>query len=449
MNLRFLLGICLLVVTVSWGLAQELVLDSTYYDVGIVQTEDFENVRRDYYRSYDEENRPLVVETQRLLENMTWENWRRREYTYNEDGELGQILILGWQEGSESWLSLKGRLFTYDEFGNITSRVEREATSPGENPVNTRRWEYTYEGMDMQTEVLFQRWQDGSWTNDSRQLWGYNANGLTSAQLGQQWDGMAWQDVRRRMWEYTSGIVNMVTEQVYDEDSGEWVNERRIGYQNSGSMLWNQSTEQVWDDETQGWTNVRRELISYINSGAVEKRTVQFWEDGAWLNTAQSQYQSEDDAINIIADRWNEGSGSWDRYARYQLRFNEAGLKIVEQGWQYWSMQMNSWLNAIDSDRWRYFWSEVVVSTAEPTPDADCLWPNPYQPGQTISCTSLPQTGMLTLEMVNGLGQVVHQQAVAGGASFTIDVNLPKGWYVCRIFQKGQLLHLQPTVFVP
>ena len=449
MKLKALFTFFILATATLWGVAQEMVLDSTYYDVGVVGAEDFEDVRRNYYRAYDEDNRPLVIETQQNDGNGEWENWRRRDYTYSDQGDPTTILISVWRPNLEEWAAFKERTFTYDQMGNVLSKRTRMALQPGGELINTRRWEYTYEEEDLQTGLLFQRWEDDAWSNDSRQLWSYNADELPTGQLRQRWDGSAWQDTRRRMWEYEDGIVNMVTEQSFDSESGEWVNERRKGYQNSGSVLWNQSVEQVWDDETQGWQNVRRELYAYGQAGGVETATVQFWEGESWLNTAQTEYQLEDNALNILSDQWNEGSGDWEAYARYQLRFNEAGLKIVEQGWQYWSEQMSTWINDIDSDRWRYFWSEIMVSTNEPTPDADCLLPNPYRSGQGIRCADLPQSGSFTLELFNEIGQLVHTQQIGGGSDFAIHASLPQGWYLCRLRQGAEVLHVQPLVFIP
>ncbi len=449
MQLKLLLSITLLITTILCGSAQELVLDSAYYDVGVVLTEDFENQQRRYYRAYDEQNRPLVIDNQRQVSDNVWENWRRLEYTYSDAGDLTQLITSAWQESSESWVPIKGRNYSYDQDGNMIGRQEVVATQMGEPPVHTRRWQYVYEGPGVQTEVLFERWEDDAWVNVSQQLWSYNANGLTVSQLSQRWDGMAWQDARRRMWDYDSGVVSAVTEQSFDESTSEWRNERRVGYQGNGSVLWGQSVEQVWDDETQGWQNVRRELIDYTPSGSIEKQTLQFWENDEWLNIVQSQTQLVDDAVNVVTDEWNNTSAEWQLFTRYQLRFNEVGLKIVEQGWQYWSNQLSTWLNADETERWRYFWSEAIVNTEEPVPSLDCRWPNPYQAGQTISCADLPLQGSFTLELVNSIGQVVHQQQESGGADFQIRPNLPKGWYVCRIQQNGQLLHVQPLVFIP
>ncbi|MEL6969575.1 MAG: hypothetical protein AAFO02_05350 [Bacteroidota bacterium] len=449
MQLKCLLSISLLTMLVYYGNAQEYVLDSAYYDLGVVLTEDFENQERRYFRAYDEQNRPLIIENQRQVEGGIWENWRRREFTYSDDGDPIQLLTSFWQASSESWVLAKGRNYSYDGNSNLVGRTEAEAMQEGEGLTNTRRWQYTYEGPDLQTAVLFQRWEDSAWRNVSQQQWSYNANGLPTNQLRQSWDGSTWQDARRRMWDYDSGVVSMVTEQFFDDSAGEWINERRVGYQGNGSVRWNQSVEQVWDDETQGWQNVRRELIDYHSNGSIERQTLQFWEDGEWLNILQSQTQLTDDAINVITDEWNSTSTEWELFTRYQLRYNEAGLKIVEQGWQYWSEQMSTWLNATDTERWRYFWSEIVVDTEEPVPSLDCRWPNPYQAGQTISCADLSLRGSFTLELVNSIGQVVYQQQEPGGADFQIRADLPKGWYVCRIQQDGQLLHVQPLVFIP
>ena len=218
MQLKRLLSISLLTMLVYYGNAQEYVLDSAYYDVGVNMTEDFESVRRNFYRSYDEDNRPLIIETQRNDGNSVWENWRRRDYTYSAEGELTQMRVSVWRPNTEAWSAFEERLFTYDEMGNILTKQVRVALQAGGELLNTRRWEHTYDEQDFQTEVLLQRWDDGAWANDSRQEWNYNANGLPTQQRRQIWTGTAWQDIRRRMWDYSSGIVSMVTEQVFDQD---------------------------------------------------------------------------------------------------------------------------------------------------------------------------------------------------------------------------------------
>ena len=449
MKLKRLLTTCLLLTIAAWSFGQELLLDSVYLDVGFDETADFAFDQRTYYQSYDEDSRPLVVETQRYSEQEEWENWRRREYTYNEDGDLTRQLIFYWRPTLEEWSPFKERTYTYNDRGDVTSKQIRRALQPDGGPVNTKRWEYIYNGAGLQTQMVYQTWGGSAWVNNSRQAWNYNGNGLPIEQRRQNWDGSAWENAQRRLWNYTGGIVSLITEQSYDLESGEWINIQRLGYQNNGSDLWDLSVSQVWDNPTETWVNDRREVVEYTPSRNLDKQTIQEWDGVEWVNLAQREYQNDIDVMNVLTNQWSGSSSEWVANTRYQVRFNELGLRLLEQGWQLWSAQLQMWLNNEDTERRRYFYSEGVVSTEEPRPDADCRLPNPYRPGQIISCAELPQSGQFTVELVNGLGQVMYQREVAGGTEFSIDANLPQGWYLCRLRQGMQFLHLQPIVFIP
>lgn len=437
-------------VAILFSLAgQELLLDSTYYDVGLVQTQDFERDERSYYRSYDDENRPLLIETQRYFGADTWVNWRRREYTYTEEGDLSALLTLQWSPMNEDWFSIKERTYEYDEEGNMTARQVRTATEPGSSLVNNRRWQYSYEGIGLQTEVLFQRWEDSDWNNVSRQQWSYNAASLPTEQLRQRWSGTAWEDARRRMWMYNDEVLISVTEQSYDAETDIWTNERRRGYLSGGQELWALEVEQTWNTGTAAWVNVSRELLDYNANQQLESTTLQAWEEDAWLNEYQTSRTSNNEMVNILSNRWDAKNDVWVSYARYQLAFNMAGRRILEQGWQFWESTMEVWLNEERTNRRRYFWSEGVVSTQEPSPDAGCLFPNPYRQGQEVQCSELSLIGNVTVELINSIGQVVHQQKIDGASSFRIDASAPGGWYICRLRQNNQVLHLQPLVLIP
>ena len=448
MNLKPLLLMVAFGILLPGSFAQSLRLDSIYFDVGIEETQDFEERRKSIIRETNDQDQPLVIETQ-TYDGFTWENWRRREFTYSEDGDLTRLLISFWRSGVEEWDSFKERTFTYDENGNVLTKEVRVALGPGGSPVNTRRWEYTYQDDVLLTEQLLLAWEDGAWVNDSRQVWTYNGNDLTTQQRQQTWTGADWENVQRRVWDYMDGAPSMVTDQVYNVAEASWTNVSRVGYQLNDAGLWNMSVSQVWDAEMASWESTQRQLVDFGDDLVVDSVTEQKWEDDEWQNTLQSTLEFDGTTINRYQDRWDEDEMGWRSFGRYQVQLNELGLRVLEQGWQYWSGQLMDWFNLSSTDRRRFFYSEVVVNTDEPLPDASCLWPNPYQSGQRISCESLPKDGTIMLELINSAGQVVHQQALAGGTDFQIQANLPYGWYLTRLHHGGQLVHVQPLVFIP
>lgn len=448
MILRILLVVSCLAASLPSLVSQELLLDSAYFDVGIAQTEDFERDKRSYYRSYDDENRPLVIETQQFLGGDTWINWRRREYTYTEEGDLSVLLTLLWSVVNENWVPVKERTYDYDGDGNMVARQVRTANEPGSALTNNRRWQYSYEGSGLQTEVLYQRWEDAAWVNNSRQQWSYNPANLATEQLRQRWSGADWEDVRRRVWTYNAGLLASITEQVYDVGASTWINEKRKGYLTAGQELWAQEIEQIWDEETATWLNVSRELLDYNANQQLQNTTLQAWEDEAWLNEYQTSRVNTGENVNILSNRWDTKNDVWAAYARYQLGFDMDGRRILEQGWQFWESAMEVWLNAERTNRRRYFWSEGVVGTEESFPDFGCLFPNPYRSGQVISCPELPINETITVELINSIGQIVHQQKIGGASDFRIHTSVPVGWYVCRLRHNNEVLHLQPLVLI-
>jgi hypothetical protein len=428
---------------------QEWVRDSAYLDQGIPQTTDFENIIRVYFEEYDADGRPLEIRSQ--LENPmgSWENWRRRTFTY-DDGSPTMILTQYWDTNEEEWQALAERTYTYDGMGNRLTKTIRRAPEMGAPLEETRKWTYTYNGVGNQEAMLYQEWNGTDWENISRQNWSYNTEERLEEQLLQLWDGSSWQDARRRMWSYDpdNGLLDGVIAQQWDEDTQAWVNTDRREYFNTNPVNWSGFRESTWDVAEDEWINQRQEIYNYQGIQFLESRIIQEWEDDTWQNQFQLSYSAEIGLISVLGEVWDDGNEDWSSYARHQFFYEDLNRVVEDLGWQFWNPDMEIWENDDLTFRRRHFWSQASVATQEILIPDNCLIPNPYPLNTPFFCASLPQGEQMELRLVSTSGQLVYSTSITGGGPFQINKALPSGMYFLQIRGPQAIHHLQKLMIV-
>jgi hypothetical protein len=133
---------------------------------------------------------------------------------------------------------------------------------------------FQYEG-SLLTEEIFRDWV-GAWVNRSRTRYTYSGQQLSRID-NDYWDVAAWASSYRTMITYTGAQVSTVTEQTYE--NGQWVNDTRAVYNYSGGQL-SLIVYEIWVGSA--WVPEDRFLIASTNNQV--EIIGQVLEGGAWVN---------------------------------------------------------------------------------------------------------------------------------------------------------------------
>ena len=154
----------------------------------------------------------------------------------------------------------------------------------------SRKYTHTYnaQGNIHETVDQYFNWDTGEWVNDSKTIYGYNAQNILNECIVQHWNGGAWSD----LWKisFTYDAQNNMTEQLIQVRGWEWENNVIFTY--------------LYDEQN----NMSEELI-------------QIWESEQWEDDEAYiyLYDAQNNLIEKQQHEWNPYSEEW--MYRYKWTF--------------------------------------------------------------------------------------------------------------------------------
>lgn len=446
---RVIPALVLAALTTSSLATQDVVTvrDSILIERGVPGTTDFTPEARITVTECDERGRPLVEIRERRTPGGAWAPEQRREYSYT-GAELTDLLTQRWDSDAATWLDQRRDQYAYGD-GRLQQRLRQLA--PAGSLVNNRRWLHQYDAMGRETQKLLQRWTGGSWDDLSRRLLTYTAEGRIATQILQAWIGGQWRNARNRTWTYTdvngTPRVAETLVQIWSVAAGDWTNQQRQLFTYDENGLWSQSQHETWDEAEQKWRNLERTAYQY-NQQAPSGVTRQVWEAEDWLNAGRAlfTFSADNDFFSRI-ETWNADAGEWSNLLRYWLLTGEDNLPYRRTGMQAWNTDAMNWENQAFTRRITYSYTDLMLNrvTEAELPQA-CRIPNPYVPGTPFGCDLPPRAAEYLLEVFDLLGRRVWNQRFQAAQSLQIPRRPVAGAYVVRISDGSRILHLQRLV---
>lgn len=422
-------------------------LDSLYGEQGIPGTLNFAPDFRIYYPSYDEDGRILETIREELDGMGNWAPSERRIFSYEENSTVNTIQV--WLANQGEWISRRRERTDFDE--ELIQQRTREVLN-GDTLRLERRWNYTYNSDDKETNLLLERWNGVEWENLSRKISTYNGAGNLSAQVLQFWFQGDWRNIRRRGWEYQSGsmgnfFVEKTQVQVWSVEEEAWINQLQQTFDYEDGR-WAESLFLAWDENQEEWLNDDRMLYHYDENNHPDGQTLQRW-NGAWENAGKANFSFADSSFLSNIQEWDSSSQDWVNLLRYQVELNQYGNLKVKTGMQAWNRGIGQWENRIFSQRLQYSNSQAdIINDVEQSVrlPQSCSVPNPYIPGTPFSCDFGANHQPFSLELIDAQGRLVLRQSVRSQQATSINLQVPSGLYVLRVRDKHQLVHLQRIV---
>ncbi|WP_367389280.1 T9SS type A sorting domain-containing protein [Lewinella sp. LCG006] len=422
------------------------VRDSIEIEQGISGTTNFEPLTRVINESFDANNRPLSTVIYRYLSANEVAPSKRQTFEYDEDGNITFFFLEEWSESEENWLPIKQENSTYEN-GRLAVLLRRIPV--GGELQNYRQWTYQYTPTGFEAEKLLQDWNPATqlWDNVSRKTTAYNAEGRIIQQRLERFVGGEWRNRRQRVWSWDAGQLqpSQTLSQVWSAAEGVWVNDTRKNYSMTANGVWSGSVIQAWNVVTEEWDNDIREVFNIDIDNNTTSYVLEQWDNG-WQSDLRSQYNYSTNENTALLQRWNTDNLAHENFLRYRSLFNTDRLPVQRTGMQAWNADAASWQNENYTRRVNYFWRASDPSTTTELADNQCIIPNPYWSGTTISCELSTQDYPLSFEVYNLYGQLLLQKPV-NSQSFTAETSsLPGGLYIFKLSDNRRVYQVQKVV---
>lgn len=214
----------------------------------------------------------------------------------------------------------------------------------------------------------------GSWENDWKYVFGYNALGLCVEERLFLWDGSSWN--MEFMIEYVYDAQGNLIRDIFSEmDMGvltpEWKNEYAYNSYNNET----EHIEFLWTGSQ--WENMRKSVTTYHSDQTVDQEHMFIWISGMWHQTLQTSYVYAAGSLSERIDRaWN--GSSWENQSKYVFAYN-SNNKLIELKHQYWNGSI--WVNSYKEE---YTYDSNGFRNAETRMDwTGTSWQNNYKQDRT------------------------------------------------------------------
>ena len=245
----------------------------------------------------------LVVERLYLLwnnETQSLDNWLRRSYEYNENGNLLEQLYLNWNEGV--WENSSQYSFSYDINGNLIEELRQFWN--GSNWENGSLDSYSYDENGNQIEELQQDWNGSNWDNNSLFSFSYDESGNQTEELQQYWNGSNWDNGSLDSYSYDEN-GNQTEELQQDWNGSNWENSGLYSYLNNNNGNQIEQLYQNWNGND--WEDSGLYTNLYDNNGNQIEQLYYYWNGSEWENGNRNVW-----AWELGTTQYNEDQTAWE-----------------------------------------------------------------------------------------------------------------------------------------
>lgn len=221
----------------------------------------FHNVFRHLY-AYNLQNTLICDRYQEFQNDSSTVDHHVDTFMYNANNDLDTLLGLTWGQNANITFGDK-LVYTYDNNHNILSQTDLQWDTVAHLWKNVSRSTFSYSN-NLLISKLSELWL-GSWTNDQRDSYTYNANNLQEKDTKQYWQNNTWNDNSRDSNVYLNGNLVLFFHDEWNTDSSKWLNYSMDSnaYDASSNKIY--SGENAWDAGSQSYIIATRTTSSYNN----------------------------------------------------------------------------------------------------------------------------------------------------------------------------------------
>ncbi len=215
-------------------------------------------------------------------ENGAWVNQSKSSMSYNADCNVDSLLIQMWDD-QNGWQNAGLTTYTYVSGSYINTALYQGWT--GTKWQDAMRMTYSYTA-DFKIDTLLIELNILKWTNSTRTIYTYNANGYLDMELNQSFAGNKWSNTTQNFYTYNAdGTTDSILVQQWKANA--WENLTSTKYAYNADKTVSTTTTQQWIGGA--WQNSEKVSSSY-SGGKLTSDITEIWENGAWVNDSKTEY---------------------------------------------------------------------------------------------------------------------------------------------------------------
>lgn len=224
-----------------------------------------------------------------------WENYQKRIYQYDTEGNQIERTIYIWFDGQ--WNYPMKDIYAYDNESRLSEWTQLVYNEGEWN--NLLLYTYTYDNNNL-SEVVKHLWRDDNWQLDSRHVYFYDPDNNLLEDYYQVAENDIWYNTS--LVSYVYNVDDQLTEKFrfgWSEDH--WANKYKSIY--AYDIRGNQSTWHtlIWNDDSQQWISNIMHFYYYDENNIIVLDSCQWYRNEAWgLHDSNSYEYNEYDQLSEI-----------------------------------------------------------------------------------------------------------------------------------------------------
>ncbi len=233
--------------------------------------------------------------------NTTWANAYRFEYVYDNSGNLTEYTENSWAGG---WKPTLRKVYTYNSIDSLTTMTTQIAV--GTEMVNNQRETYTRNPQGKLTSLLFEEFTNGAWRFSVKTDFTYHNDGKISTRIeSQSYDGVNLVELLKYnyAWDSAGNLSRIMEAEKHDN---QWVDFFMTNHSYDAKKHRLQTIREKKKDAD--WTNYDRCTYTYDANGSTVEGKYETWADGnwsPWVGRLEQYYNGKHDAyVQLSAYRY-------------------------------------------------------------------------------------------------------------------------------------------------
>lgn len=235
-----------------------------------------------------------------------WQNNSKKYYTYLQNGDINEINTQYWNAELNQWWDYLRYRFIYDQNNKLIEKYIDYANNAEGDWSYSSRYLYTYN--KCQTIEIHQTYLGPKWMNNSKKTYTENKQDLSSELLKEYWNynEMQWDTLFKERDIYEYNTMGFIVDHIYQSMYLDWFNVSRemIEYDKIGNLLGESHFE--WNHNKQYWDEIQRcsvvtssNILDIYSTDHIDFKMFPNPTDGV-LNIELEDIMSEDIKIFLI-----------------------------------------------------------------------------------------------------------------------------------------------------
>jgi len=274
-------------------------------------------------------------------QNGVWQKSQLDIATRDASCNIGSLLSLVWNEGSQSWVNSLLSTYTFSKTGKNSEVFQQSWDAASGTWVNFSKSAIVYSEGGSKFNYTYQMWDAGSnaWINNYRIIQNFDDQGRVVLNEFDNYFDNAWQKIQRGLYSYdANGFVSVNIFQMWMNN--EWLNNSKTTYDYTNGV----NHGYLWDNGNHVWVRFNRSFNEYLDgTSIVEKSRGQIY-TGTWENTYRTEAtdNSYNEQLLSFTQNWDAAAQAWINASKFASDYYDDGSEH-HFSFEGWDTNTNSW----------------------------------------------------------------------------------------------------------